>query len=94
MNVYEIIRRPIISEKSMLLSGQNKYTFEVAREANKIGIKKAVEQIFKVNVVAVNIIKVPGKPQRVGRHHVVTSPWKKAIVTLKEGQRIEIFEGR
>lgn len=93
LNVYEVLRRPIITEKSTGQAGQSKYTFEVARDANKLQVKQAVEKIFKVNVVDVNIVNVPGKMRRVGRHRGLTSPWKKAIVTLGAGQRIELFEG-
>lgn len=93
LNVYQVLRRPIITEKSTGQTGQSKYTFEVAREANKLQIKQAVEQIFKVNVTDVNVVTVPGKMRRVGRNRGLTSPWKKAVVTLREGQRIELFEG-
>ncbi len=92
MNLYEVLRRPIISEKNTALQEQNKYTFEVAKTANKYQIKQAVEKAFKVKVVAVNVIAVPGKTRR-GRYRVKTLPWKKAVVTLKPGDKIEIFEG-
>ncbi len=90
---YEIIRRPIITEKTTMLGEQGQYAFEVARTANKVDVKRAVEQVFKVNVRAVNIIHVRGKTRRMGRSQGVTAPWKKAIVTLQEGQRIELFQG-
>ncbi len=90
---YEIIRRPIITEKTTMLGEQGQYAFEVARTANKVDVKRAVEQVFKVNVRAVNIIHVRGKTRRMGRSQGVTTPWKKAIVTLQEGQRIELFQG-
>ena len=93
MHLYEVLRRPIITEKNTALQEQNKCTFEVARKANKYQIKEAVEKAFKVRVVAVNVITVPGKTRRVGRRQVKTSPWKKAVVTLKEGDKIELFEG-
>lgn len=93
MNPTVVLKRPVISEKSTLLGGLNKYTFEVAREANKLQIKDAVEKIFKVGVVDVNVINVPGKMRRVGKFHGMTAPRRKAVVTLQEGQRIEIFEG-
>lgn len=93
MNVHQVLRRPVITEKSTMLGNQGQYTFEVAREANKIEIKRAVEEIFKVEVRAVNIIHVPGKMRRMGRTHGMTTPWKKAVVTLKEGQRIDLFQG-
>ena len=93
MHHYEILRRPIITEKSIMLQEQSKYTFEVALKANKIQIKQAVEMAFDVNVVAVNTTRVRGKMRRVGRNQGMTRSWKKAVVTLQEGQRIEIFEG-
>jgi large subunit ribosomal protein L23 len=93
MELYEILRRPIISEKNTLLAAQNKYTFEVARKANKPQIKEAVEKAFKVKVAAVNVMNIPGERRRVGRRWVTTSPWKKAVVTLEEGYKIEVIEG-
>ncbi len=93
MNIHEVLRRPIITEKGTTQAGINKYTFEIARPANKQQVKEAVEKIFKVDVVDVNIINVPGKMRRVGKHRGMTSPWKKAIVTVREGQRIEMYEG-
>lgn len=93
MHLYEVLRRPLITEKNTLLQAQGRYAFEVAAEANKQQIKQAVEAAFKVEVTAVNTMTVPGKQRRVGRHEVLTSPWKKAIVTLKSGDKIELFEG-
>ncbi|MGQ9674885.1 MAG: 50S ribosomal protein L23 [Chloroflexota bacterium] len=93
MNVYQVLRRPIITEKNTLHAAQNKYTFEVAREATKQQIEEAVEKIFKVNVTDVNVSTVPGKMRRIGRNRGMTSPWKKAVVTVQQGQRIELFEG-
>jgi large subunit ribosomal protein L23 len=93
MHVYQVLRRPLITEKTSQLQVQGKYVFEVADEANKNQIKQAVEKSFKVDVTAVNIITVPGKQRRLGRYQVLTSPWKKAIVTLKPGEKIELFEG-
>ena len=93
MHVYQVLRRPLITEKNSQLQVQGKYVFEVADEANKNQIKQAVEKSFKVDVTAVNIITVPGKQRRIGRQQVLTSPWKKAIVTLKPGDKIELFEG-
>lgn len=93
MHIYEVLRRPIVSEKSMALQEQGKYTFEVAPRANKHQIKEAVEKAFKVDVLAVNVVNVPGSTRRIGRRRVVTSPWKKAVVTVKAGQKIEFFEG-
>lgn len=93
MHVYEVLRRPLITEKNALLQVQGKYAFEVAAGANKQQVKQAVEKAFKVNVIAVNIVRVPSKQRRIGRRQVLTSPWKKAIVTLKPGGKIELFEG-
>lgn len=93
MHVYQVLRRPLITEKNSQLQVYGKYAFEVADEANKHQIKQAVEKSFKVDVMAVNIITVHGKQRRLGRHQVLTAPWKKAIVTLKPGDKIELFEG-
>ena len=93
MHLYEIVKRPLITEKATLMKEQNRYAFEVAREANKRQIKDAVEAAFKVNVVKVNVMSVPGKMRRIGRRQVLTPSWKKAVVTLGPGQKIEFFEG-
>lgn len=93
MHLYQVLRRPVITEKNTALQEQNKYAFEVAGKANKNQVKQAVEKAFKVKVVGVNVLTVPGKTRRVGRRQVKTSPWKKAVVTLKAGQKIEFFEG-
>ena len=92
MHTYELLRRPIITEKNTLLESQSKYTFEVAGCANKHQIKEAVEKAFKVNVLAVNMMTVPGKSKRIGKRQVTTAPWKKAVVTLKSGDKIKFFE--
>ncbi len=87
---YDIIKNIIQTEKGTNMLGENKYVFSVARGANKIEIKKAVEEIYKVKVLNVNTIKMHGKKRRV-RHAIGKTPdWKKAIVTLKEGQKIEM----
>ncbi len=93
MHLYEVLRRPVITEKSTELAGSNKYAFEVADGANKLMIKQAVEAAFKVSVTGVNVITMKPKLRRIGRRQVMTSPWKKAIVTLKAGDKIEFFEG-
>lgn len=93
MHLYEVLRRPIITEKNTVLQEQNKYVFEVSDRANKHQVKQAVEKAFKVKVLAVNMITVPGKTKRFGRREVKASPWKKAIVTLEVGEKIEFFEG-
>ncbi len=89
----EIIIAPIITEKSSLIKeSQNSYTFKVSINANKIEIRKVIEQIFNVKVVNVNTIKYKGKPKRLGRYAGKRADWKKAIVTLAEGQTIPDFE--
>jgi len=93
MAPHDILRRPVITEKSTMLGDRGHYVFEVARSANKIEIKRAVEVVFKVNVEAVNISNVRGKMRRMGRSTGMTTGWKKAIVTLRAGQKIELFQG-
>jgi large subunit ribosomal protein L23 len=96
MNPYEVIVRPIDTEKTRYQASElGQYTFEVDRRANKIEVRQAVENIFDVTVVAVNVVNVPAKAsRRRGRRRVVLrSPWKKAVVTLAEGQRLDVFEG-
>jgi len=93
-SAYEIIERPLITEKSVAGAAEGKYTFRVFKDANKIEIAKAVEEVFNVKVDNVNTLTVKGKKKRVGRHPEGKTPdWKKAIVTLKPGFKIEIFEG-
>ncbi len=92
MNAYDIIIAPIISEKTMNMLADKKYTFKVNPNANKIEIKKAVEEIFKVEVDKVTTINVIGKNKRVGVHEGKRSDWKKAIVKLKGNKTIEFFE--
>jgi len=93
VHLYEVLRRPLITEKNTALQAQGKFAFEVAGEANKPQIKQAVEKAFKVEVTAVNVMRMPGKRRRVGRQMVLTPSRKKAIVTLKPGDKIELFEG-
>ncbi|RJP20147.1 MAG: 50S ribosomal protein L23 [Candidatus Abyssobacteria bacterium SURF_5] len=91
-NPHQIIRRPAISEKGTILTERhNKYVFEVATDANKLQVKQAVEEIFKVTVTRVNTMRVAGKKKRVRYKVGYTPEWKKAIVTLKQGDRIELF---
>ena len=91
---YDIIKRPIITEQSMDQVADRKYTFEVAKNANKIEIKKAVEEIFKVEVEKVTTMNYDGKPKRQGVFVGKRADWKKAVVKLKEGSKtIELFEG-
>lgn len=90
----EIIRTPLITEKGTLVNEQaNQVLFRVAPDANKVEIQKAVEQFFNVKVVKVRTVRVLGKTRRVGRSFGRRSDWKKAYVTLAEGQRIDFFEG-
>ena len=90
----DIIVRPIITERSMDGITDKRYTFRVAKDANKIEIKKAVEQLFGVKVDKVNTISVKGKKKRMGRSEGYTSAWKKAIVTLTaDSKTIEFFDG-
>jgi large subunit ribosomal protein L23 len=93
MQLFEVLRRPLVTEKGTALQVLGKYAFEVADEANKVQVKQAVEKAFKVTVTAVNIMTVRGREKRVGRKQIVKSPWKKAVVTLKTGDKIQIFEG-
>ncbi|HEX76475.1 MAG TPA: 50S ribosomal protein L23 [Dehalococcoidia bacterium] len=93
MYLHEVLRRPLITEKTTLLKGQNRYAFEVAQGVAKHQIKEAVEAAFKVKVVKVNVMTVPGKLRRVGRRQVMTPSWKKAVVTLEPEHTIEFFEG-
>jgi len=90
---YDIIIRPIITEKTMsLVEKKVQYTFEVDKKANKIQIKNAVEKAFSVQVVAVNTINVRPKAKKVGKHSGLKPAYKKAVVTLKAGQTIDVFE--
>ena len=92
MNPQQIVIRPVVTEKSARLEGaENKYVFEVAREANKIEIGKAVSQIFGVRVAAVRTMVVRGELRRVGRFTGRTRQWKKAVVTLHPGDSISFY---
>jgi large subunit ribosomal protein L23 len=93
MNAHQIIIRPLITEKNTNLMPMGKYCFEVDRSANKMQIKAAVEEIFSVTVTKVHTMNVRGKQRRRGMRYGYTADWKKAIVTLAEGDRIELFEG-
>ena len=83
----------MITEKSTELQTLNKYAFEIAAGANKPMVKEAIEKAFNVKVTGVNIVSMPSKQRRVGRRMVQTPPWKKALVTLQAGDKIEFFEG-
>jgi large subunit ribosomal protein L23 len=93
MHLYEVLRRPIVTEKNTALQALNKYVFEIADDANKTMIQQAVEKAFNVKVTKVNIVTVRGKYKRVGQRMTHTNPWKKAIITLQAGDKIEYFEG-
>jgi len=93
LTAYDIIIRPIITEKSNRHMAYNKYTFEVHPDANKVEIKKAIEEIFSVKVEKVHTVNIKPKPKRLGRFLGRSRGWKKAIVTLAPGERIEFFEG-
>jgi large subunit ribosomal protein L23 len=94
MNHYDVVVRPIVTEKSSLLKeGGNQYVFEVARGANKIEIAKAVEQLFKVQVLSVRVMNMEGKTRRLGKHSGKKPDWRKAIVKLNPKDKIPFFEG-
>ena len=90
---YDILVKPLVSEKTMLLMGEGKYSFVVAKDANKIEIKQAVEKMFDVTVTDVNTRTIRGKIKRQGRYEGKRPDVKKAIVTLKAGDQIKVFEG-
>jgi large subunit ribosomal protein L23 len=96
MNNYEVIRRPVVTEKAAMAQAHNTYVFEVDKRASKSMIRQAVEVVFGVKVAGVRTNRVPGKRRRArkGRGQVaMTAPWKKALVTLVEGEKLELFEG-
>ncbi|HIG77428.1 MAG: 50S ribosomal protein L23 [Candidatus Lambdaproteobacteria bacterium] len=94
MNIFDVLRAPKMSEKTLSLKEEaNQFAFEVDQRANKIQIKESVEKSFKVSVLKVRTMNVRGKKKRLGRYQGLKSSWKKAIVTLKEGDTIEYFEG-
>ena len=90
ITAYDIIKALLRTEKGSAIEADRKYLFHVDRRANKIEVRDAVEEIYKVKVQAVNITNVAGKPKRVRRDVGLTTLWKKAIVTLQDGQKIEI----
>ncbi|HAV10692.1 MAG TPA: 50S ribosomal protein L23 [Dehalococcoidia bacterium] len=93
MHIFEVVRRPVVTEKGTIMQEQGKYAFEVAPGSTKEMVKQAVEKAFKVNVTKVNIIAMKGRKKRMGRREIVTPSWKKAVVTLEAGQKIQLFEG-
>jgi large subunit ribosomal protein L23 len=90
---YDVLRRPLITEKGTIIKERSKYVFEIAAEANKQQVKQAVEAAFKVKVRNVNIMSMPGRRSRWGRFQLIGTPWKKAVVTLEPEYKIELFEG-
>ncbi len=94
MDYQDVIVKPLVTEKSTMLMEEKKYSFQVNKKANKVEIKKAVEELFGVKVKAVNTLNMSGKFKRMGVHTGYRSDWKKAVVTLTEDSKpIEIFEG-
>jgi large subunit ribosomal protein L23 len=93
LHPYAVLLRPIITEKTTVLTGADKYVFEVDLRANKNQIREAVQVAFNVRVAEVNTMVMKGKPKRFGRKVVNRPDWKKAIVTLVPGDKIELFEG-
>lgn len=94
MDMYQVVIKPLVTEKgTMMLSEGNWVTFRVHQDANKIEVREAVQKIFSVSVLQVNTQVVRGKRRRFGKTMGQSKPWKKAMVRLKEGDKIEIFEG-
>ena len=93
MQLYEVLVRPLVTEKNTTLQAVGKYAFQVGKDANKKQIKEAVQKAFKVTVIKVNVMNMPGENKRVGRKMTATPQWKKAVVTLKAGDKIQFFEG-
>ncbi len=94
MEHYEIVKKTILTEKSTIAKDEaNKYVFEVDPRANKIEIGQAIEKLFKVKVLDVNVMNIEGKSKRTGRILGRRKSWKKAVVTLAPGSRIELYEG-
>ncbi len=92
IDIYDIVKRPLVTERSMaVLDASNTYVFEVHAKANKVQIRNAVEKLFDVKVESVNTATIAGKPRRRGRSTYRTPDWKKAFVTLREGDAIELF---
>jgi large subunit ribosomal protein L23 len=93
MDSRDVIVRPILTEKSTVMSEVGKYVFRVNTHANKLQIRQAVEELFRVDVTSVNVSRVRGKWRRFGRSRGRQPDWKKAVVTLEPGQSIELFPG-
>lgn len=90
---FKALVKPLISEKASVLGGENKYVFAVARDTNKVEIAKAIEEVYGVKPLKVNIIKVLGKKVRYGRMSGRRKNWKKAVITLPKGESIKVYEG-
>lgn len=93
MHLFGVLRRPLVTEKNTAFGALGKYVFRVSGDANKNLVRDAVEKAFKVKVTQVNMITVRGKSRRFGRRMVAPHPWKKAVVTLAPGDKIEFFQG-
>ena len=93
MHLFDVLQRPLVTEKNTILQAQNKYAFVVAKPATKPQIKQAVEKAFRVKVIDVHVMNVAGKTRRMGKRLYNTPPLKKALVTLRAGDKIEFFEG-
>jgi large subunit ribosomal protein L23 len=93
MHLYEVLKRPLASEKTVNLKDQHQYVFEVDLRATKPMIRQAVEKAFNVQVLRVNVMRMPRKRRHYGRRISYKPAWKKAIVTIPANQRIEMFEG-
>ena len=93
MHTFDVIIRPLITEKTAAFGNIGRYAFEVSKRANKMQVKDAVESAYKVTVADVNIMNMPAKPRRFGRHITFKPGWKKAIVTLAGTDRITLLEG-
>lgn len=91
-NLADVLIKPLVTEKGISLNDSGKYTFRVRLDANKLDVASAVETVFNVRVTSVNIARVKGKVKRYGRGPSKRPDWKKAIVTLRDGERIQIFE--
>ncbi len=94
MNFYSQLKTPYITEKTNLIKdAENKFCFKVDKNSNKVEVKKAIEKIFSVKVEKVGILNMQGKKKRLGKNEGKKSSWKKAIITIKKGEKISIFEG-
>ena len=92
LDAFATIVRPVVSEKSTVLGNEGKYVFEVAPTANKTQIKDAIQRLFKVTVLDVNTMRYRGKERRMGRGYAKLHNWKKAVITLKQGDEIQFFD--